>query len=183
MAVLYFEPTIYIPYDVSLRKRDAVKLVSMEIEGGDTIDVGRFDPRPKRFPNRAFVYMQFNKPLHMDVTEIQGTGGAVAFRMHYHVQLDGKTISVRHRQHVAVTEVAGVSRFIKHFTTRHAFPAVFGLVGQKRLEEGWFKSGVSLHRELLQFGLDGEDHEYRKWAIETVDILTPSAQVQHGTLQ
>ncbi len=102
--------------------------------------------------------------------------------IHYELIHNDKVVSVRHKQHIGFASPAGGSKFIKHFNIKYACPAMYGLEAKRQLDEGGLPSGRSKHREIIQFGLDGEAHEGRKWAFETFDLLYPCEQIRHGTL-
>lgn len=180
MTFLYLDPIIYVPYELSLRKKDAITLKEFYIEGGDSLPIVGFKPR--RMPNKNFVYLEFKNPNYIDVSSITDTDQCVSFLVHYEINHNDKIVSVRHRQHIGVSNPDGISRFIKHFNIKHACPAMYGLEGKKIIDRGGLASGGSKHREIITFGLDGEDHEGQKWVFESFDLLYPSEKLKHGTL-
>ena len=184
MSVLYLEPMIYSPYDISLRKKDAIKLKNFFIWDGEKLPTVGF--KPKRMPNKNFIYLEFENPLYMDVTSLEGTDSIISISTHYELKIQNELISVRHVRHLAFSKIGlnktnGLNQF-NQFNMRHSHPSVFGNEGHKAIKRKCFSSGLTGFRSLLKFGLDGADHQNTKWAIETVDYLIPNEQLLHGTL-
>lgn len=180
MSVLYLEPMIYVPYEISLRKKDAIKIKDFYIIDGEKLPVKGY--KAKRMPNKNFIYLEFSNPLYIDVTTLEGTDNLISILIHYELNLDGKTISVRHLRHLLFSKPNFDSGMFNQFNMKHAHITFFGIEGKKVAEKKNLHKRGSLFREILQFGLDGKDHEYKKWAIETIDLLTPNEELLHGTL-
>ncbi len=181
MAFLYLDPMIYVPYELSLRKKKAITLKKFYVDGGERLPVSGY--KPKRMPNKNYIYLEFTAPQYMDVSSIEGTDKAISFVTHFELMHDEEVISVKHLQHLAFAKPSGRSRFVNHFNIKYACPALYGIEGKRMIDEGGLSSGRSKHREIIRFGLDGDNHEGRKWVIETFDLLEPCEQLRHGTIQ
>jgi hypothetical protein len=176
---LYLEPTLYMPYKISLRRKEAIVLDRMWIEHGDEIDLVKFKPRPKREINGNFIRMEFSTPLYMDVEPLNGVDEVVTFVMKYKINFgDGNFARIVHRQHIAVRHKdVAKSLTINHFTTRYATPAIFGIYGKKYLSNEFGQHDL---RKIIQFGMLEDDMKI--WGIETIDIIYPNSSIKHGTV-
>ncbi len=175
---LYFEPRIYMPYAISLRKKNAISLDEMWVEHGEVIDLAKHCPKPKRETNGNFIRIEFNKPLYMDVESLNGIDEVVTFVMKYTVRFDSdNTEKIVHRQHIAVRGDSSPHSTVSHYTTRYAAPAIFGLAGKDSISDNGLFYGES---KVMQFGLTAEDK--KTWAIETLDKLYPNTELLHGAL-
>lgn len=175
---LYFQPVIYMPYKVCLRKADSVVLEKMWIENGQEIDLSTHIPKPRHEPNANFIRIDFPTPLYMDVDPLNGVDEAITFVMKYSINLaEGRSTKVVHRQHIVVRH-KGLPRSpsINHFSTRFAAPAVFGLEGKKYIT-GWLDRGEC---KVIQFGV--EDESASTWLIETIEMLFPNSAQLHQTI-
>ena len=179
MVFLYLEPVLYMPYAISLRKKDAITLDEMRMENGGLINLVGVKPTAKRMPNKNYIYMGFNSPLYMDVNKLVGTDGVVTFVMKYTLRFDtGNVIQVIHRQHVSITSRYKPHNLIKHYSTSSASPAFFGKEGGKVIKG--IQEQRDQDRKIISFGLDSVD--LTTWAIETFDLLYPTTELKHGAL-
>lgn len=176
---LYFEPVVYMPYKISLRNNNAIILTHMWIENGEEINLVKQKPKPKREANKNYIRMEFDTPLYMDVAPLNGVDEVVTFVMKYLIDFgDGNSTKLVHRQHIAIRRKNVVpSNSIGHYTTRHATPAIFGLVGKDYISD---MVNLDESREVIQFGMLEED--MKAWYIETIDMLYPNSVLQHGTV-
>lgn len=170
---LYLEPSIYVPYKLSLRRKNAIVIDAFECLQKGNLYLDTY--RPKRMPNQNYLYFSSVSVPKMDVTHLVGKDKILTFDLTFLIRHDpsGSVVQVRHRQHVSFAKPGNQSPDLCHYNLRHCCPAIYGLEGKKVIDAGGLPSGRCEFRDIMQFGLDGETHEGRKWLIETHDIVSP----------
>lgn len=177
---VYFEPTIYVPYDLNLRNKNALKITKMWIENGEEIDVAASFHKFTRLPNKNYLMAQFKTPLHMDISSLVGTEGVITLHMQYEINFkDEAPIRVFHKQSMNFQARVHSHKIINQYTSAFALPAMFGNEGLS-LSKSENEKGDS--RAVLTIGLLDEDKSRRTWCIETLDRLYPSTDLKHGSV-
>jgi len=177
---LYFEPVVYVPYSINLRKHNSIKLVNMWIEDGQIIDVSAHFNKFVRLPNQNHLQVIFNSPLHMNVTELVGTQGVITFNMKYEINFDDEeTIKVFHKQSINFLNSKERHKSINNYSSSFALPAMFGSEGLALAKE---QETHDTGRTILQIGILEEDKSNRTWCIETLDRLYPNTDLKHGVV-
>jgi len=177
---LYFEPTVYVPYDLDLRDKNSIKLTKMWIENGQEVDVPVLFHKFVRLPNKNYLKAQFMKPLHLDVSKLIDTEGVITLHMQYEINFrEEEPLKVFHKQNLYFQSSNQHNKVINQYSSSLALPAMFGSEGVSlaKLEETH-----DTRKTILQIGLLGEDKSHRTWCIETLNRLYPNTDLKHGVV-
>lgn len=177
---LYFEPTLYMPYELSLCNRNAITLTEMWVENGQKVEVEKLFKKFVRMPNRHFLKAQFRKPLFMQISELVGTENIITLNMQYEINcLSEQVIKVFHKQNLNFQPSNRHHKVINQYTSSMALPAMFGTEGVSLAKE---KETFQTNQTVLQIGLLEEDMTRSTWCIETLDRLYPNTDLKHGVI-
>ena len=177
---LYFEPTVYVPYDLDLRDSNAIKLTKMWVENGQEVDVSSLFNKFTRLPNKNYLKVQFKKPLHMEVSKLVNTEGVITLHMQYEINFqDEEPLKVFHKQSLNFQSSNQHSKVINQYSSSFALPAMFGSEGLSLAKE---KETHETSQTVLQIGLLEEDKTNRTWCIETLNRLYPNTDLKHGVV-
>lgn len=175
---LYFEPVIYVPYELSLKKKDNLKLLKMWIEDGAEINLDQYFDKFIRLPNQHYIRADFKTPLNMNIGEIIDTDRVVTLHMQYEINFEGQLpIVVFHRQHLKFNGNSKEHNLINQYSSSFALPAMFASEGSKLAKENTDES-----KSVMQMGLMIENETNQTWMIETVSALYPNTELKHGTM-
>lgn len=199
MRVLYFEPAIYFPYKLNLRKKDAVILDKIVIDGGVTITPDRQDYRVIRPFKNDYLFVSFNTPNYMELGELEGSLGAIT--VYYHFTIEG--VSFIHKQNIQFSGDAGNPPYFclrdgriygdPQYSTFDGVSATMGLVGLDMLKSAYnfTKNKVKVKEQLMsienepghviiEYGLHPERSGV--FVMESYSHINPSSALKHGTL-
>lgn len=177
---LYFEPTIYVPYSLDLRNKNAIKLTKMWVENGQEVDILSLFDKFVRLPNKNYLKAQFKKPLHMEISKLVDTEGVITLHMQYEINFqDEDSLRVFHKQNLNFQSRNQHHKVINQYSSSMALPAMFGKEG---LSLAKTEETHDASKTILQIGLLGEDKSLRTWCIETLNRLYPNTDLKHGVL-
>jgi hypothetical protein len=205
MRVLYFEPAVYYPYKLNLRKANALVLDKMVIDGGSTITPGRNEYKVSRpFKNHNWLCVCFNEPKYMELGGLEGTLGAITVLFYFTINDGvGPEIKLTHKQHVQFSGCAGKAPHYcirngriygePQYSTYDGIPATVGTEGLTMLKQryAFTKNESEVKAQLLniehksgdvviQYGLHPDENE--GFVIETYSHINPSSELKHGTI-
>lgn len=177
---LYFEPVIYVPYELNLRNKNAIKLTKMWVENGQEIDVSSLFNKFVRMPNRNYLRAQFKEPLYMDISSLVDTEAVITLHMQYEINFQGeKPLKVFHKQNLNFRASNKQHQIINQYSSSMALPAMFGKEG---LSLSYEKETCGTDETILSIGLLEEDRTLRTWCVETLNRLHPNTDLKHGVL-
>lgn len=177
---LYFEPTIYVPYELDLRDKNAIKLTRMWVENGQEVDIPRLFYKFVRLPNKNYLKAQFKKSLHMEISKLVDSEGVITLHMQYEINFQGEEpLKVFHKQSLNFQSSNQCHKIINQYSSSMALPAMFGKEG---LSLAKAEETHDTSKTILQIGLLDEDKSRRTWCVETLNRLHPNTDLKHGVL-
>lgn len=204
MRVLYFEPAIYYPYRLNLKKKNAVILDKIVIEGGAMIIPDRQDYRVYRPFKNDYLCISFNTPHYMELGDLEGSLGAVTIFFHFTINDGhGKEANFIHKQNIQFSGDAGKQPFFcirdgkihddPQYSTFDGVPATLGLNGLEMLKSTYnFTQDIEKTKNqlmsiehksghvVIQYGLHPEKSDV--FVMETYSHIDPASTLKHGTL-
>lgn len=177
---LYFEPTIYAPYDLDLRDKSAIKLTKMWVENGQEIDIPSLFNKFVRLPNKSYLKAQFKRSLYMEISKLVDTESVITLHMQYEINFQGEDpLKVFHKQNLSFQSSNQSHKIINQYSSSMALPAMFGKEG---LSLAKAEGCQDTSNTILQIGLLKEDKSRRTWCVETLSRLHPNTDLKHGIL-
>jgi len=204
VRVIYFEPAVYYPYKLNLRKKNALVLDKIVIDGGSTIIPSRNEYKVGRPFKNNYLCVTFNKPKYMELEGLDGTLGAITVLYYFTINDGfGPEQKLTHKQHIQFSGCPGKAPYYcmrngkihgePQYSTYDGIPATVGSEGLTMLKQryGFTKNEIEVKDQLLkiehetgdvviQFGLHPDENG--EFVIETYSHINPSSELKHGTI-